>query len=79
MKALVYDVADMVKFESITPLAFRFAVDGRPDPEWRARAACIRLFRRGKLLRDLIAVTEEMMHVATTALADGPPRRRRSG
>ncbi|EML8489977.1 CRISPR-associated endonuclease Cas1 [Salmonella enterica subsp. enterica] len=77
-KALVYDVADMVKFEYITPLAFRFAADGRPDPEWRARAACIRLFRRGNLLRDLIGVTEELMHVATTALADGPPRRRRT-
>lgn len=73
-KALVYDVADMVKFQLITPLAFRFVADGRPHPEWRARAAVLRLLRHGKLLRKLIAITGDLMHVATTALADGPPR-----
>ncbi|HAV1239646.1 TPA: hypothetical protein JGU28_004424 [Salmonella enterica] len=76
-KGLVYDVADMVKFEQITPLAFRIVADGRPNPEWRARAACVRMFRRCTLLRTLIGLTEDIMNVATDSLAVGPPRRRR--
>ncbi|EKA7659287.1 CRISPR-associated endonuclease Cas1 [Salmonella enterica] len=78
-KSLVYDIADIVKFEYITPLAFRAAGDGRPNPEWRARAACIRLFRRGILLRKLISLTEEVMDVAIKSLSEKPSRRRRSG
>lgn len=78
-KALVYDIADIVKFEHVTPIAFRIAADGRPNPEWRARAACARLFRRRFLLREIIKLTEETMHVAFDALASGPPRRRRKG
>lgn len=78
-KALVYDIADIVKFEYVTPIAFRMVADGLPNPEWRARAACARLFRRSYLLRELIKQTEETMHVAFDALASGPPRRRRKG
>lgn len=76
-KALVYDIADMVKFEYITPLAFRTVADGKPHPEWRARAACIRLFRRGALLRELITHTERTMDVAIESLARKPSRQRR--
>ncbi|EBW2268851.1 CRISPR-associated endonuclease Cas1 [Salmonella enterica subsp. enterica serovar Hillingdon] len=76
-KALVYDIADMIKFEHVTPIAFRIVADGRPNPEWRARAACARLFRRCSLLRELVTLTEETMNVALTSLATKPPRRRR--
>lgn len=76
-KALVYDIADIVKFDYITPLAFRMVADGRPNPEWRARAACIRLFRRSALLRELISLTEETMDVAIKSLAEKPSRRGR--
>lgn len=76
-KALVYDIADMVKFENVTPIAFRTVADGKPHPEWRARAACIRLFRRGDLLQELIGLTEETMNVALDALPRRTPRRRR--
>lgn len=76
-KALVYDIADMVKFEHITPIAFRTVADGRPNPEWRARAACIRLFRRSTLLRELISLTEETMDVAIKSLTEKPSRRSR--
>jgi len=76
-KALVYDIADFVKFEHITPIAFRTVADGRPHPEWRARAACIQLFRRGDLLRELISLTEETMDVAIKSLSEKPPRRGR--
>lgn len=76
-KALVYDIADFVKFEHITPIAFRTVADGRPHPEWRARAACIQLFRRGDLLRELISLTEETMDVAIKSLTEKPSRRSR--
>ncbi|HBM3184918.1 TPA: CRISPR-associated endonuclease Cas1 [Klebsiella oxytoca] len=76
-KALVYDIADIVKFEYITPIAFRAVADGRPNPEWRARAACIRLFRRSTLLRELISLTEETMDVAIKSLTETPSRRGR--
>ncbi|HBV2717474.1 TPA: hypothetical protein MDT29_000880 [Klebsiella pneumoniae] len=76
-KALVYDIADMVKFERVTPIAFRTVADRRPNPEWRARAACIRLFRQSALLRELISLTEETMDVAIKSLAEKPPRRSR--
>ncbi|EBF3227145.1 CRISPR-associated endonuclease Cas1 [Salmonella enterica subsp. enterica serovar Derby] len=78
-KALVYDIADMVKFEHITPLAFRTVADGKPHPEWRARAACIRLFRRSALLRELISHTETTMGVAIESLARKPSRQCREG
>ncbi|WP_079849779.1 CRISPR-associated endonuclease Cas1 [Salmonella enterica] len=74
-KALVYDIADMVKFDCITPLAFRTVADGKPHPEWRARAACIRLFRRTTLLRELISQTEQTMEVAIESLTRKPSHR----
>ncbi|MHC1939303.1 CRISPR-associated endonuclease Cas1 [Klebsiella pneumoniae] len=76
-KPLVYDLADMVKFEHITPIAFRIAADGRPNPEWRARAVCARLFQRRKLLRELISLTQETMDVAFESYSIKPSRRRR--
>jgi len=76
-KGLVYDIADIVKFEHITPIAFRIAADGRPNPEWRARAECARLFRRRFLLRELIKLTEETMDVAIKSLAQKPSSRSR--
>lgn len=75
-KGLVYDIADMVKFERIVPIAFAAVADGRPHPEWRARAACIRLFRRCGLLRELISITERTMEVAFESLSKKPPHRR---
>ncbi|HFL1158169.1 TPA: CRISPR-associated endonuclease Cas1 [Escherichia coli] len=68
-KSLVYDIADMVKFDVITPIAFYCVADGRPHPEWRARAACIRLFRSSNLLNLLTKTTKDVLRVGEKCIA----------
>lgn len=76
-KSLVYDIADMVKFTTVTPLAFQYAADGKASPEWRARAACARMFRTSDLLERLTRITEDAIHVGEQHIASAAPRRRR--
>lgn len=78
-KSLVYDIADMVKFETVIPLAFQFAADGKPHPEWRAKAACARLFQKGEweLLEQLTRITEDIIRCGTDYLSANASRRGR--
>lgn len=64
--SFVYDVADIFKFETVVPEAFRIAgrhakgrLDGAPDRE--VRLACRDVFRRTNLLSRLIPTIEELL------------------
>ena len=59
--SFVYDVADVYKFETVVPVAFRVASQNPANPEQRVRLACRDIFRETKLLDRIIPGIEEML------------------
>jgi len=60
-RSFVYDIADLVKFETVVPVAFRVAASGAADAEREVRRLCRRTFRDTKLLARLIPLIEEVL------------------
>lgn len=59
--SFVYDIADIIKFETVVPAAFKIAA-ARPDaPEKQVRLACRDLFRSDKILGKLIPLIENVL------------------
>lgn len=59
--SFVYDVADVYKFESVVPLAFRIAARNPVNPEQQVRLACRDSFRETRLLERIIPGIEDML------------------
>ena len=59
--SFVYDVADVYKFETVVPVAFRIAARGARSPEQEVRLACRDVFRQSRLLERIIPGIEEML------------------
>jgi CRISPR-associated protein Cas1 len=59
--SFVYDVADIYKFETVVPLAFKIAAKLPGNPEQQVRLACRDVFRESKLLERIIPGIEEML------------------
>ncbi len=59
--SFVYDVADIFKFETVVPVAFKIAAANPPIPERAVRLACRDTFRKTKLLERLIPSIEEIL------------------
>lgn len=59
--SFVYDIADIIKFDSVIPLAFRIAAKSSVTPEREVRIACRDLFRTDKTLKRLIPLIEEVL------------------
>ena len=59
--SFVYDIADIVKFEAVVPLAFRIAAKNPREPEREVRLGCRDVFRQSKLLERLIPLIEEVL------------------
>jgi len=59
--SFVYDIADVVKFETVVPVAFDQASRMPPDAERAVRLACRDVFRRSRLLERLIPLIEEIL------------------
>jgi CRISPR-associated protein Cas1 len=60
-QSFVYDIADIFKFETVVPIAFKVASSGTTNPERAVRTACREMFRSSKLLREIIPKTEEIL------------------
>lgn len=60
-QSFVYDIADIVKFETVVPAAFRIAARNPAVPEGETRRACRDAFRETKLLGRLIPMIEEVL------------------
>lgn len=60
-RSFVYDVADIVKFETVVPVAFRIAAKGVAHPEREVRIACRESFRKTKLLQRVIPLIEDVL------------------
>ena len=72
-QSFVYDIADLVKFETVVPLAFRIAAKSPIDPEREVRLACRDLFRRERLLERLIPLIEEVLAAGGISLPPAAP------
>jgi len=59
--SFVYDVADLYKFETVVPVAFKIAAQEPADPERAVRLACRDMFRQTKLLEKIIPGIEEVL------------------
>jgi CRISP-associated protein Cas1 len=75
--SFVYDIADLFKFETVVPEAFRVAgvhARGKLDkpPEVATRHACRDAFRRTNILARLIPVIEQVLLAGEIALPQPP-------
>ncbi|MGL4268292.1 MAG: type I-E CRISPR-associated endonuclease Cas1e [Plesiomonas sp.] len=59
--SFVYDIADIIKFDEIVPKAFEIAARNPAEPDREVRLACRDLFRRQKVLDQLIPMIEEVL------------------
>lgn len=60
-QSFVYDIADIVKFETVVPVAFRIAASGPTHPDRHTRVACRESFRQSRLLQRLIPLIEDVL------------------
>jgi CRISPR-associated protein Cas1 len=70
--SFVYDVADIFKFETVVPVAFRIAAQKPHNPEQRVRLGCRDVFREARLLDRIIPGIEEMLAAAGECPPDAP-------
>lgn len=61
-QSFVYDIADVFKFETVVPVAFRIASKKPREPEREVRIACRDAFRQSKMLARIIPTIEEILH-----------------
>ena len=71
--SFVYDIADLVKFETVVPVAFRIASKSPQQPEREVRLACRDIFRSSKLLGRIIPMIEEVLSAGGIPLPEAPP------
>ncbi|WP_049722718.1 type I-E CRISPR-associated endonuclease Cas1e [Gilvimarinus polysaccharolyticus] len=69
--SFVYDMADIVKFETVVPTAFQVASKSPHAPDRQVRIACRELFRSSSLLRRMIPLIEEVL--AAGEIVPPPP------
>lgn len=59
--SFVYDIADILKFDTVVPVAFRVAANGSKEPDREVRIACREAFRKEKTLSKLIPLIEDVL------------------
>jgi len=60
-QSFVYDIADIFKFETVVPVAFRVAARKPFSPEREVRLACRDSFRQSRILHRIIPAIEEIL------------------
>ncbi|MCX2779484.1 type I-E CRISPR-associated endonuclease Cas1e [Microbulbifer thermotolerans] len=59
--SFVYDIADIFKFDTVVPVAFRIAAENPSSPDRAVRIACRDSFRKTQLLKKIIPTIEEVL------------------
>ncbi|MBP2315535.1 type I-E CRISPR-associated endonuclease Cas1e [Azospirillum soli] len=72
-QSFVYDIADIVKFETSVPAAFRVAAQNPKQPEREARIACRDLFLKGRLLKRIVPLIEDVLTIDGVQPPSAPP------
>lgn len=71
--SFVYDVADIYKFDTVVPVAFKVAASNSPgNPERAVRLGCRDIFRQTKLLDRIIPDIEEILAAGEVPRPDPP-------
>lgn len=70
--SFVYDVADIYKFETVVPAAFKVAASEPANPERAVRLACRDIFRQTKLLERIIPDVEEILAAGEIPRPEAP-------
>ncbi len=60
-QSFVYDIADLFKFETTVPLAFKTAKNNPSNPARQTRILCRNAFREHRILRKIIPIIEEIL------------------
>jgi CRISPR-associated protein Cas1 len=60
-RSFVYDIADIFKFDTVVPVAFRIAAEKPKEPERAVRLGCRDVFRQTRLLETIIPTIEEIL------------------
>lgn len=60
-QSFVYDIADIFKFDTVIPIAFRIAARKPHNPEREVRLACRDIFRQTGLLKKIIPTIEQVL------------------
>jgi len=71
--SFVYDIADLFKFETVVPLAFKVAAKTPMQPEREVRLGCRDLFRSERLLERIIPTIEEVLSAGEIKPPEAPP------
>ncbi len=72
-QSFVYDIADIFKFETVVPVAFRIASRKPRDPEREVRLACRDTFRQSRLLARIIPTIEQVLAAGGIEMPKPPP------
>lgn len=71
--SFVYDIADLVKFETVIPIAFKIASRQPRQPDREVRLACRDIFRQTELLSRLIPLMEDVLAAGEISPPTPPP------
>lgn len=71
--SFVYDIADIVKFDTVVPIAFKIASRKPQAPDREVRLACRDMFRQTDLLSRLIPLIEEVLSAGEIKPPEPPP------
>jgi CRISPR-associated protein Cas1 len=62
-RSFVFDIADIVKFDTVVPAAFKVAARKPENPERETRIACRDIFRDRRLLKRLVPLVEDVLTI----------------
>jgi len=71
-QSFVYDIADIFKFDTVVPMAFRIASRKPQEPEREVRIACRDAFRQARILHRIIPTIEEILAAGEMAVPKPP-------
>ena len=71
-RSFVYDIADLVKFDTVVPVAFRIAAKEPANPEREVRLACRDVFRQTHLLKKIIPLIEDVLSAGGLSPPEAP-------
>ena len=60
-RSFVYDIADLFKFDTVVPIAFRTVKNNKGNPVRETRIACRNSFRENKILKEIIPSIENIL------------------
>lgn len=72
-QSFVYDIADIFKFDTVVPVAFRIAAKIPREPEREVRIACRDAFRQSHILQRIIPTIEQVLASGEIKMPEASP------